>query len=158
MIAVQAHSTIVRPESSLCREERGVAGGDVTGARDVPLPRPRVLAVSAALQQQLPGALAVDPHVHRPVVVAVPVHLRPEESEASERRNHTIRSKESNRDGRVQLRTGACLGLETPVFSPAALRTSRCSSGAAAINTAALAADRVGVEWSEKAKRCWAIG
>jgi len=44
----------------------------VAGARDVPLPRPRVLAVGAALQQKLPGALAVDPHVHRPVVVAVP--------------------------------------------------------------------------------------
>jgi len=49
----------------------------VAGARDVPLPRPRVLAVGAALQQKLPGTLAVDPHVHRPVVVAVPVHLRP---------------------------------------------------------------------------------
>lgn len=49
----------------------------MAGAGDVPLAGPRVLAVRAALQQQLPGALAVDPHVHRPVVVAVPVHLRP---------------------------------------------------------------------------------
>ena len=92
-----------RPESSLCGEERGVAGGDVAGARDVPLPRPRVLAVGAALQQKLPGALAVDPHVHRPVVVAVPVHLRPETKQSTHhhRRHHTIRSKESNQGGRV---------------------------------------------------------
>lgn len=85
----------------------------MTGAGDVPLSRPRVLAVSAALQQQLPGALAVDPHVHRPVIVAVPVHLRPEESKASDRQNHTIRSKESNRDGRVRLgsRDGGVPGL-----------------------------------------------
>lgn len=121
----------------------------MTSARDVPLPRPRVLAVGAALQQQLPGALAVDPHVHRTVVVPVPVHLRPEENEASDiyqRRNHAIRSRESSRDMRVRLGTGrgTCLGLETPVFSPAALRTSSRSSGAAAINAAALAADRAG--------------
>lgn len=49
----------------------------MAGAGDVPLAGPRVLAVGAALQQQLPGALAVDPHVHRAVVVPVPVHLRP---------------------------------------------------------------------------------
>lgn len=49
----------------------------MAGAGDVPLAGPRVLAVGAALQQQLPGALAVDTHVHRPVVVPVPVHLRP---------------------------------------------------------------------------------
>lgn len=59
------------------RGEGGVPGGDVAGAGDVPLAGPRVLAVGAALQQQLPGALAVDTHVHRPVVVPVPVHLRP---------------------------------------------------------------------------------
>lgn len=43
--------------------------------------------------------------------------------------------------------------METPVFSPAAFRTSRRSSGAAAIYAAALAVDRVGVGASEKAKR-----
>jgi hypothetical protein len=80
--------------------------------------------------------------VHRPVVVAVPVHLRPETKQSTHhhRRHHTIRPKESNRGGRVWGGTVACLGLETPVFTPAASRTSGRSSGAAAIWAAALAA------------------
>ena len=115
----------------------------MAGARDVPLPRPRVLAVGAALQQKLPGTLAVDPHVHRPVVVAVPVHLRPEKkNKARTITGGTTRSDRRNpaEAGESGAGTGACLGLETPVFSPAALRTSRRSSGAAAIWAAALSA------------------
>jgi hypothetical protein len=54
----------------------------VAAARDVPLPRPQFLVVGAALQKQFPSALAVDPHVRRPVVVVVPVHLQPEKNEA----------------------------------------------------------------------------
>lgn len=49
----------------------------MAGAGDVPLARPGVIAVGAALQEKLLGALRVDPHVHRPVVVAVPVDLPP---------------------------------------------------------------------------------
>ena len=139
MVVLPDSSNVVRSESSLCGEERGVAGGDVAGARDVPLPRPRVLAVGAALQQKLPGTLAVDPHVHRPVVVAVPVHLRPEQKNKA----RTITGGTTRSDRRNPTKageSGACLGLETPVFSPAALRTSRRSSGAAAIWAAALSA------------------
>ena len=116
----------------------------MAGAGDVPLAGPRVLAVGAALQQQLPGALAVDPHVHRPVVVAVPVHLRPAGSAAAEEElRGPIEAKVEVGRG---LWPGTCLGLETPVLSPAAVSTSRRSSGAAAIEGRRAA---VGVEVGE---------
>lgn len=70
----------------------------MAGAGDVPLAGPRVLAVRAALQQQLPGALAVDPHVHRPVVVAVPVHLRP----AMKKKNRANRGGGVTRSDRIE--------------------------------------------------------
>jgi predicted NBD/HSP70 family sugar kinase len=73
--------------------------------------------------------------VHRPVVVAVPVHLRPAgraaaaEAVTGRRPNRNIVAIELGRGVGI----GACLGLEKPVLSPAAVSTSRRSSGAAAI-------------------------
>jgi len=63
-------------------DERRIAGGNVTGAGDVPKIWPRVLARGAALQEQLLRPLREYPHVNGAVVVAVAMHISPEHKRA----------------------------------------------------------------------------